>query len=302
MTDTVRSMTGFGTAPFEVAGARYRVKLRSVNHRNLNIRTHLPSGFSHTEGALKRLLRDRVVRGSVDVSVTLEDHAQRAVEVIVDQVGAQAMKGALDALAEGLGIEGPKRLDLILRQGDFVTLREEDVAEEAMTEALIEGLSLAVERLEETRRVEGAELAADLGRRLETLLALVNRLEEASPKIYAAYEARLRQRLEEVATAVGQAADEGRIASELVLFSDRCDVTEETVRARAHITTFQGHLQGGDGDVTALLGKRLEFLTQELGREFNTIGSKCREAGMTHDVVEAKVELERIREQVLNIA
>ncbi|MDP6944024.1 MAG: YicC/YloC family endoribonuclease [Myxococcota bacterium] len=305
MTDTIRSMTGFGTAPFEVAGARYRISVRSVNHRNLNIRYHLPSGFTHSETAIKRVLRDRVVRGSVDVSVSLEDTSERPVNVVVDQQGAATMKRALDSLAETLDCEAPG-LEWVLRQGDFVSVQEAEVEPDALTDALTEGLGRAVDRLDGTRLTEGAELAADIQGRLATLEQLTDRIEEAAPAVYAAFEARLRQRLEEAMARLGQPVDEGRIASELVVFSDRCDVTEETVRTRAHITAFGALLAGArtsDGaSEEVLVGKRCEFLTQELGREFNTIGSKCRDAGMASDVVDAKVELERIREQVQNIA
>ena len=301
MTHPVRSMTGYGTAAFEVGGSRYRVDVRSVNHRNLNIRYHMPSGFTHSEAAVKRVLRDLVVRGSVDVSVTLEDQSERPVNVLVDRAGAVAMKRALDDLAEATGCEAPS-LELVLRQGDFVTLREGIVEPEVLTEAFVDGLTRAVERMDATRLAEGAELAADLGARLEHLEHLVDRIETTSPQVYAAFEARLRARLEEAVATLGKTVDEGRLASELVFFSDRCDVTEETVRTRAHITAFRALLVPGGSSEEVLLGKRCEFLTQELGREFNTIGSKCREAGMASDVVDAKVELERIREQVHNIA
>lgn len=301
MTHTVRSMTGFGSAAFEVAGARYRIDVRSVNHRHLNIRNHLPTGFSHTETAMKRVLRDLVVRGSVDVSIALEDQLGRPVEVLVDETGAQAVMQALGGLATTLGCAAPT-LELVLRQGDFIRMRDAAVDPDELTSALVDGLTRAVERLNETRSVEGRELTTDLTARLGTLDILLERIEAAGPAVFAAFEARLRQRLDDAMSALGKTVDEGRIATEFVLFSDRCDVTEETVRARAHVAAFRAMLSGESSSDEVLVGKRCEFLTQELGREFNTIGSKCREAGMASDVVDAKVELERIREQVLNIA
>ncbi len=301
MTTSVRSMTGFGTAAFEVGGARYRVQVRSVNHRNLNIRHHLPPSFAHTEAALKRVLRDLVVRGSVDVSLVLEDQSSRSPEVLVDEPGALAMKQALDGLADTLNCQ-PAQLSLVLRQGDFVRIRETPVDPKELTRALVEGLTTALQRLNVTRLAEGAELATDIDGRLATLEDLVGRIEKAAPSVYSAFEARLRQRLEEAMTALDATVDAGRLASELVIFSDRCDVTEETVRVRTHLTAFRALLAGNGPSKEVVLGKRCEFLTQELGREFNTIGSKCREAGMAHSVIDAKVELERIREQVQNIA
>jgi len=301
MSETVRSMTGFGSATFDVEGAHYRIELRSVNHRNLNIRFHMPSEFSAAEGSIKRVLRDEVTRGSVDVTVALDDRAARPVEVVIDHAGAQAMKDALGALAEDLGCPAPS-LELILRQGDFVNLQSVQTQTETLVEALTAGLTRAAANLNTSRATEGAALAEDLDARLAKLDELLLQIETASPAIYKAFEARLRQRLEEAVTAVGKTLDEGRVASELVLFSDRCDVTEETVRARAHIRAFRVLLQGEMPDGETLMGKRCEFLTQELGREFNTIGSKCRDSAMSANVVTAKVELERIREQVHNIA
>ena len=301
MTSSVRSMTGFGTAAFEVGGARYRIDVKTVNHRNLNIRFHLPPGFTHAEGVVKRVLRDEVIRGSVDLSVNLEDSVERPVEVTVDHAGAAAMKHALSELADVLGCE-PPGLELVLRQGDFVTVRSMSVDPESLKEALIAGTQRAMTVLQKSREEEGRELASDLDSRLSKLEALLTRLEARSPEVYASYEARLRQRLEEATSALGKTVDEARIASELVLFSDRCDVTEETVRARAHVAAFRALLEGSIPEGEVLIGKRCEFLTQELGREFNTIGSKCRETTMAADVVTAKVELERIREQVHNIA
>jgi uncharacterized protein (TIGR00255 family) len=301
MSETVRSMTGFGSATFNMEGAHYRIELRSVNHRNLNIRVHLPSEFSTTESAIKRVLREEVMRGSVDVTVILEDRSPRPLEVVVDHPGARAMKAALDSLAEELECTPPS-LEFVLRQGDFVSLQSVQIDPEAQGDALVEGLTRAAANLDASRATEGAALAEDIDARLCKLDELLGHIEEASPAIYEAYEARLRQRLDEAVTAVGKTLDEGRVASELVLFSDRCDVTEETVRARAHIRAFRALLRGEMPDGETLMGKRCEFLTQELGREFNTIGSKCRDSAMSANVVTAKVELERIREQVHNIA
>jgi len=301
MSGTVRSMTGFGSATFDVEGAHYRIELRSVNHRNLNIRFHLPSEFSPAESAIKRVLRDNVMRGSIDVSVILETRSTRPVEVVVDHPGARSMKAALDALAKDLEC-APPSLELVLRQGDFVSLQSVKIETDALIDALTEGLARATSDLDTSRATEGAALAKDLDTRLAKLDGLLAEIETASPAIYKAFETRLRQRLEEAVLAVGKTLDEGRMASELVLFSDRCDVTEETVRARAHIEAFRKLLLGEVPKGETLMGKRCEFLTQELGREFNTIGSKCRDSAMSANVVTAKVELERIREQVHNIA
>ncbi len=301
MSESVRSMTGFGSATFDVQGAQYRVDLKSVNHRNLNIRFHMPGDFAAAEPEIKRVLRERIIRGSVDLSITQEDRTEQAVKVVVDTEAAKALKHALDSLSDELGCE-TVRMDTLLRYGDFLSISSVTIEPEALISALHEGLSSALDSLDESRTLEGRAMALDLETRLSHLESLLGEIEDAGPDIYAAFEAKLRQRVEDALANFSKPLDEGRIANELVLFSDRCDVTEETVRARAHVNAFRALLKGDLPEGEVLMGKRCEFLTQELGREFNTIGSKCRDSTMSAQVVTAKVELERIREQVHNIA
>ena len=170
--------------------------------------------------------------------------------------------------------------------------------EDALCEGFYGALDEALEATALMRSAEGGALGRDILARLDHLDELLTRFEAAAPKVQEAYEARLRQRLEDVVQRHGVELDEARLATELVLFADKSDVTEETVRARSHIAAFRA-LLGPQED--PLRGKRLDFLAQELGREVNTIGSKCRDAGMAQDVVDTKVELERIREQVQNV-
>jgi uncharacterized protein (TIGR00255 family) len=248
--------------------------------------------------ALRKRLRDRVIRGSIDVSINLESTTAALREVVVDEEGARAISDALCSLAETLSL-APPTLESVLKNGDFLRVSQTETDEDETTRALLSGIEGALTALDRSRLEEGAELAIDIDSRLDLLSQLLTSIEGAAPKVKEAFEARLRQRLEEAMGAIGKPVDEGRVASELVIFADRCDVNEETVRARTHIDALRATLRDED---EPRHGKRLEFLAVELGREFNTIGSKCREAGMASDVVAAKVELERIREQVLNIA
>ncbi len=297
----VLSMTGFGSAAFEAAGFRYRVDLKTVNHKHLNVRLHLPDELGAGESDALRLLRDHVTRGSVDVSVALEGAGERGLDVEIDEAGARTLRDALSSLASTLDLPGPS-LELVLRLGDFVKIRKASVDPDELGAAFLGGLSAAIDELNASRQVEGAHLAADIGARLATLERLLDLVEEASPRIQEAFELKLRGRLDDLARKFGGDLDEGRLATELVLYSDKSDVTEETVRARTHVGAFRELLTPGSGDAQGLRGKRLDFLAQELNREFNTIGSKCRDAGMATAVVDAKVELERIREQIQNIA
>lgn len=298
-TDTIRvsSMTGFGSAGFQVGSVLYRVTVKTVNHRNLNVRFHMPSDCQGAERAATDRVRARLSRGAVDVRVDLDDGSGSAISVTVDQEEAAALMGALSELSETLGMP-PPTLDTLLRAADFVRVRREGVDEEELQKALLTGLEHALDAVVETRVVEGEALGTDIWERLDGLDDLLAAMEAKAPQVLEGFEARLRSRLAEAVEREGVAVDEGRLATELVLYADKCDITEEVVRARTHLESYRSVMSGGG----ALVGKRLDFLTQELLREFNTIGSKCRDAGLAGAVVDAKVELERIREQVQNIA
>ena len=169
---------------------------------------------------------------------------------------------------------------------------------DAAEAAFLAALEIALGRLVASQQAEGQTLAEDLANRVATLERLLSELEARAPEVVEGYEARLRARLQAARDKEGLTLDEGRVVTELTLFADKADVTEEVVRTATHLKAFRALLAPG----AAIRGKRLDFLSQELGREFNTIGSKCRDVGMASAVVDAKVELERIREQIQNIA
>lgn len=298
MSQSPTSMTGFGQATFEASGSRFRVQVKSVNHRNLNLRVNLPSELAALEAEARASIEARLGRGAVDLSVHLESASERDVEVVIAHKAARRVMEALSELATTVRAPMPG-LDVLLRMGDIVQIQTAALDEGALAEGFRAALGEAIEATLVMRTAEGEALARDIGERLDRLDALLTRFEQAAPAVQAAYEARLRQRLDDAMQRHGVAIDESRLATELVLFADRSDITEETVRARSHVAAFRA-LLGPQAD--ALRGKRLDFLAQELGREVNTIGSKCRDAGMAQDVVDTKVELERIREQVQNFA
>ena len=298
---SILSMTGFGAASFEADGLAFRVEVKAVNHRTLNVRFHTPRSFDRLEQGAAPLLRDRLGRGSVTVVVEPAaregDPTGGAVEVAVDEPAASAAAKTLLALAERLGV-APPTLDTLLRLGDIVQVRTREASPDALSQAFLAGLDEALSGLEAMRRREGEALAADLEARLDRLGQLLDAVASQAPVVMEVYQARLRKRLDEAAERHGITLDEGRLAAELVIYSDKSDLTEEIVRARTHLDAFRALLHDADD----AQGKRLDFLCQELVREFNTIGSKCRDADITGTVVETKVELERVREQIQNIA
>ncbi len=294
---SIASMTGFGAATFEVEGQAYRVELKSVNHRNLNIRLRFPSEMQPFEAVATRLIGKALERGAVDAIVTHEAGAASEPELLLDREGLKVVMGGLQEVAQELSAP-PPTLELALRLGEFATVRRRQADPKALEAGLVEGLESALERLVEARLAEGVRLAPDMRSRLEHLTQLLGQQESAAPLVAERYHERLRKRLDEARAASGLELDEARLVTELVVFSDRSDITEEVVRARTHLERFVELIDEGGWPV----GKRMDFLVQELLREFNTIGSKCRDAGMAEAVVEAKVELEKIREQVQNIA
>lgn len=294
---SVTSMTGFGSAIFSVEGQGYRVEMKSVNHKTMNVRFRAPSEFNAVEAAGIKLVRETLRRGAVDVSINREAGAKAPIQVVVDRHGLAQMMRTLQDLASELAAPSPS-IESALRQGDFVEVQAKRSEPEVLLEGLSTGLKAAMAVLTTMREKEGERLAEDLQARIATLEGLLETIEGEAPKVYEAYEERLRKRLADAQERLGIPLDEGRVATELVMFADRSDVTEEIVRARTHLARFREILGSGAAET----GKRLDFLAQELGREFNTIGSKCRDAGMADAVVSTKVELEKIREQVQNIA
>ncbi len=293
----ILSMTGFGTASFEVSGRAYRVELKSVNHRNFSMRLHAPGELSRFETGVKQQLRAALVRGAVDAHVQLESMDSEARTVAIDRDGIAVMMTALNEIARELDAP-PPTLEAALRFGDFVRVTTSTIDEDEAKGALTAAIGDAAEALTLMRRREGEALKADFLARLGVLERAVTEVEASTPEILAGMEARLREKVARSRAQVGGELDEARIAAELVVFSDRADVTEECVRVKTHLERFVATIDEADDSER---GKRLDFLSQELLREFNTIGSKCRDAEVATLVVDAKVELEKIREQVQNI-
>jgi uncharacterized protein (TIGR00255 family) len=237
------------------------------------------------------------MRGSVELRVELESD-ESEVEVHLNRPAIFALVHELQTLATELGTASPT-LELALRQSNLVSLRRRQVDPEIAEKAFIEALETALDGLVAMRHREGGALAADLDQRLGSLERMLDVTEKEAPQLTTALLERLRQRVLRYESELGQTLDHARVATELVVFSDRSDVTEEIVRARAHLEAFREALGGVDD---AERGRRLDFLTQELLRELNTLGSKARDAGIISAVVDAKVELEKIREQAQNIA
>ena len=290
----IQSMTGFGRDK-QVFGAReITVEVKAVNHRYLEVTTRLPRTLGFLEERLKGLVQQRIHRGKVEVAVSLAEQRGPAARVVLNRELAASYLAELRAFGREQGLADDLSLSGLLRVGELFTQVAEDTDEEELARQVLETASGALDGFMQMRRREGERLAADLGGKLERVLELVAKAEARSPETVTAYHDRLYRKLAELLG--DRQIDEGRLITEAALFADKVAVDEETVRLRSHAAAFA---QALDGDEPA--GRRLDFLTQEMNREANTIGSKAQDAAMARLVVELKSELEKIREQIQNI-
>lgn len=288
-----RSMTGFGAAEREAAGVRARAEARSVNHRSLDIKLRLPSALDARSSAFEAAVRRRVVRGTVTVSVVMERTRTGAPSRIARAVVADYARQAAE-VADECGIDPPTLGDLLRLPGALedapaqgVSAEEAAVAEDAADAALADMVAM--------RDREGAALGVELHALVDQLEAAAAHVESRSPESVAAQRDRLKERLA-VLLAPGQSMSDDVIAREIAILADRTDIAEEVARLRSHVAQWREALDTGGA-----VGRRLDFLTQELGRETNTIGSKCQDAEMTRTVVDMKVVVERLKEQAANL-
>lgn len=290
------SMTGFSTAQVVAEGVEVHVEMRSVNHRHLDLRLKLPAELTALQGELTKMVRKQLDRGHIDARVVVRRDEENSPQVQVDLPLAQAWHTALTELTDALNLAQGPALDLIVSQPGVLQIArpEEDVAR--MKPVVIAAMAQAISGLVKSRQDEGAALAVDLCARLENLQTLRGELAELSVAVVAEQHQRLRDRVTRVLEQTGHTLDQNRLAQEVVLLSDKSDVTEELVRLAGHLAAAESTLQ------TATPGKRLGFLAQEILREFNTVGSKSGALAITECVVSAKVEIEKVREQVLNLA
>jgi uncharacterized protein (TIGR00255 family) len=294
----IQSMTGFGRATREVEGIRVEVEARSVNHRHLDVRMRLPRVLSDREPALKKHIQSVLSRGKVDITVNLA-MGQTATRLEIDEsIVAQYVDASRRLRAEHDLDDDDLEVSTLLTLPGVTRLVETEVDPESLAPPLVEAMKAAVEALAAMRAAEGESLATELEGRLARVAELAARFETRAGEVVEAARQRLRKRAEQIRQEVGL-LDEARLHQEIVIAADRLDITEELVRLRSHVDQFRETLSAaGPGEP---VGRRLDFLLQELGREANTVGSKASDAPLAQDVVELKTELERIREQVQNV-
>ena len=295
----IRSMTGFGRASFCVAGRTFDVEVRSVNHRFLDARARLPKPLVAHEAEVRARIQQRIARGKVDLAVApSQGSAAPPQRLEIDLEAATQYARAAAHLRETEGLAGSLDVGTALGLPGIARFVEPELPQEEMQRALVGAVDAALDTLDAMRVAEGAALEQDLSARLDRVSALADDLEQRQGVVREAARERLRKRAEQLAQETGL-FDSARLHQEIVIAADRMDVTEEIVRLRSHVDQSRATVaSGGPGSP---VGRRLDFLLQEFGREVNTIGSKGSDAPIAHTVVELKTEIERIREQVQNV-
>lgn len=292
----IKSMTGFGRAVKVLNGKSITVEIRSVNHRYYEASARLPRSYSFAEEKLKALVKNRISRGKVEISVLVQntEGSQPDEKITMNKEIIKAYVDALREVKDELNLTDDLSLSAVMRLPDAFTVVKAEQNEEQMWADLEQTATEALDKFIEMRENEGTRLRADISERLKTIESNVAFVEQRSPKLVEDYRKRLYDRMCEVLE--GKAVDESRILLEAGIFSEKTAVDEETVRLRSHITQFREMLESGEP-----VGRKLDFLVQEMNRETNTIGSKVQDIEVTRIVVDQKSEIEKIREQIQNI-
>ncbi len=290
----IKSMTGYGRGQSDAGEGSWVAELKTVNSRYLDFHLRLPPGLAALEERIKKHLAARLTRGRVNLTVTASGAAGATPRLVLNRPLVREYKRVLAELQQELGISQDPGIMPFLHNRDLILSQEEGPDPEALWRQLEPALSLALAEVEQMRAAEGRALAEDLGARLEVVDRLFRQAAARSPEVVAGYRERLRERI--AALTADSEPDPQRLALEVAVIADKADITEEAVRAASHIEQFKAFLQNGEP-----VGRKLDFLLQEMNREANTMGSKTPDAAAGQIIVELKAELERIREQVQNI-
>ncbi len=290
----IHSMTGYGRAQQSLNGRDILVEIKAVNHRYFEFSSRIPRAYGYLEDPLKSYVSSRVARGKVEVSVSITATEGMQAEVQINRELAQSYIQALRSLAQETGLTDDLTVSKLTRFSDIFTLRKVQEDEDQICADVLSVTAQATDAFLSMRQREGENLKKDVSSRLDRILELVQVVEERSPKTVEEYRARLLQKLQEVLQDV--TVDPQRVLTEAAIFAEKVAVAEETVRLRSHIQQL-GHILDSDGAV----GRKLDFMVQEMNREANTIGSKAQDITIARTVVEIKSEIEKIREQIQNI-
>ena len=289
----IRSMTGFGKASLEKNSRKYQVEIKSVNHRYLDISVKIPRAISFLEEEVKREISKSVKRGKVDVFITFENNSLEGREIKINTDLAKEYIKELKNLAKEENILADIQVNDIAKYPDVLKIQENG-EDEKIKEELVEVVANATESLMKMKKSEGEKIAKDLSKRLEKIQEKVNETSNLSTGLIEEYVVKLKERIKKLLKE--EEIDETRLAEEVVIYADKCSIEEEITRLNSHILQVK-ELLNSDKSV----GKKIDFIIQEMNRETNTIGSKSNNLGITNNVIDLKTEIEDMREQVQNI-
>ena len=290
----IKSMTGFGRCEVADEKRKFTVELKSVNHRYLDVNIKMPKKLNFFESAIRNLLKEYIERGKVDVYITYEDYTEDNYSLRYNAALAGEYLGYLNAMAEEFNLENDIRVSTLSRYPDVFVMEEQDIDEKELWSGLEKALRGACEQFVDCRVKEGEALKADLLDKLDTMLSDVDFIEERSPQIMKEYRTRLEEKIQEILG--DRQIDDARIATEVTIYADKVCVDEETVRLRSHIMTTKDTLLAGGS-----IGRKLDFIAQEMNREANTILSKANNIEISDIGIDLKTGIEKVREQIQNI-
>ena len=290
----IKSMTGFGRCEIQKGSRKFTVELKSVNHRYLDVNIRMPKKLNFFETAIRTLLKSYANRGKVDIFITYEDLSQSQVSVKYNAVLAAEYLKYLRQMEEEFGLENDIRVSTLSRYPEVFTMEEQSEDEEELWNGLKEALEGAFGQFVETRKAEGENLKKDILSKLDFLETEIVFVEERSPQIVAEYRAKLEEKMKELLA--DTQIEDSRIAAEVILFADKICTDEEVVRLKSHIRHMRATLEEKEG-----IGRKLDFIAQEMNREANTILSKANDLEVSDHAITLKTEIEKIREQIQNI-
>ena len=295
----IRSMTGYGKGEYQDEGKKITVEIKAVNHRYCDIFVKMPRRYSFAEEKIKAAIKNKLARGKIEVGVSVDNWAQSDTDIRLDKDLATKYYNALRELDDTLDFgmfEDQITLGLIARMPDVIKNVAAEDDEEALLAQLLDATEKAIAAITEMREAEGEKLVADISMRADIIADIRNKIEQRAPELEKEYAAKFKARIEELLDGAAEVPEE-RIALEAAIFADKANITEELVRLDSHIGQLREFLKGSDESI----GKKIDFLIQEMNREANTIGSKSNDKEITSMMLDLKAEIEKIREQVQNI-
>lgn len=289
----IKSMTGFGRYEYQTGSKKFTVELKGVNHRYLDVNIRMPKKFNFFETAIRALLKQYALRGKVDIFITYEDNSESQAALKYNETLAAEYMRYFKQMEESFGIDNDIRVSTLAHCPEVLTMEEKPDDEDALWSGLQMALKGAFAQFVETRTTEGENLKKDILNKLSGMETLVGHVEERSPQIVEEYRKKLEDKIHEL---LDVPVDENRMAAEVILYADKICTDEETVRLKSHISHMRDTLEETEG-----IGRKLDFIAQEMNREANTILSKANDLEVSNYAIGLKTEIEKIREQIQNI-